>query len=237
MRSDQHLPSRRLLISIHDVTPKYAAETEQLIRLLQDRGINRFSLLVTPDWLGKWPLKKSPAFLKLLQSCEKKGAELVLHGLDHQEPRSVLASPSEKRRRLKNALDLFVDAFGHPPVGYVPPVWMMDTVMGRLLRESGMQYTENHWGFYCFDGRTYRGFPIGMESASNEALFPYDRLSPLFSRWFSKFYARLKWNRPGVVRYALHPREIHNGNLEATSSLLDGFLKRGWEPVCYNCFI
>ena len=46
---------RRLLVSIHDVSPALEAPVRALWDLCQSLGITP-ALLVVPDWHGEWPL-------------------------------------------------------------------------------------------------------------------------------------------------------------------------------------
>src|SRR6266508_4123064 len=83
---------RRLVVAVHDVTPAHTPRLEALYRLLQEFGVRRHALLVVPDWHGAWPLERSPEFAAELAERAADGAEIVLHGLRHDEmgqPRSL----------------------------------------------------------------------------------------------------------------------------------------------------
>ncbi|HYW50833.1 MAG TPA: DUF2334 domain-containing protein, partial [Gemmatimonadaceae bacterium] len=51
-----------VLLSIHDVTPAWQAQVDELWALCRARGATP-ALLVVPDWHGKWPLRDSPAYV------------------------------------------------------------------------------------------------------------------------------------------------------------------------------
>jgi predicted deacetylase len=97
---------RRLLVSIHDVTPALEAQVRALWDICRRRSVVP-ALLVVPNWHGVSPLDRSPEFVDWLRECaddgegskgngngeragerdgkSARGAEIFLHGLRHDE--------------------------------------------------------------------------------------------------------------------------------------------------------
>jgi hypothetical protein len=91
---------RRLLVSIHDVSPALEAPVRALWDLCQSLGITP-ALLVVPDWHGEWPLEQYPRFVAWLRACEQAGAEIILHGERHDEVGSPRRWGDEARAFLR----------------------------------------------------------------------------------------------------------------------------------------
>lgn len=221
------LKNKYILISIHDVTPFYEPQINKFLIELEKRNINNFTLLITPNWDGNFDVNEYPEFTKKLVELEDKGAELTLHGYDHKGDKFMYLDKTEAKERLDRARKLYKQAFNSRPKGFIPPMWKQSKATYELLKEQKFRYTETFGTLEYFSGNKYAGFPLGMESwSSNKYAF--------ITKVFSNIYARLIWNRGGVVRYTIHPREVDNDNFEATLKLLDGFLERGWKPITYS---
>ena len=136
-----------LLVSIHDVTPAFAPAVGQLWTMCARHSVCP-ALLVVPNWHGDWPLARHPAFVGLAAGTRAQGADIVLHGERHDEtglPRGpgdalrawgrtaregeflTLDEPAA-RERIDRGVAL-LNRLGLPPVGFVPPAWL---VAGRL---------------------------------------------------------------------------------------------------------
>ena len=91
---------RHLLISVHDVTPAHAAQLDRVFALLAEFDVRQVALLVVPDWHGAWPLAQAGAFTDRLRALREDGAEMLLHGLRHDERLAKRSScPSRRSRR------------------------------------------------------------------------------------------------------------------------------------------
>src|SRR3982751_5477079 len=77
---------RRLVVSIHDVSPTFADPIDHLAdkigRILDGP---RFAMLVVPDHWGAAPLHRSPAFVRRLRRWADSGVEMFMHGLVHRD--------------------------------------------------------------------------------------------------------------------------------------------------------
>lgn len=164
--------THQLLVAIHDVTPAYERQIEELYRLVDEFGVRRYALLVVPDWHGAWPLERFAGFTTRLRERATGGAEIVLHGLRHDEvglDRSLahrartfgrtdregeFASlpPAEAARRITTGLAA-LRACGLDPIGFVPPAWLPGRELSRVVREAGLAFTEDGGVIVLADGR------------------------------------------------------------------------------------
>ena len=154
--------SRQLLVAVHDVTPAHAKRLDRVFRLLTEFGVERYALLVVPNWHGTSPLEKHPEFAAGLRARQDQGAEIFLHGLRHdehgaqrtlwqnvrtwgrtdREAEFLVLSEREAGKRLDRGLET-LRACGLEPVGFVPPAWFHGRRSFELIHERGLDLTED----------------------------------------------------------------------------------------------
>ncbi len=69
------------IVEIHDVSPFYKQEVYNAVEFLQRLKIDKFSLLVIPNYMEEHPLYKHKDFVGFLKALEQ---EIVLHGYSHK---------------------------------------------------------------------------------------------------------------------------------------------------------
>ena len=161
------LDQLRLLVAVHDVTPAHERRLNLLYRLLHAAGVERFALLVVPNWHGSWPLAACPEFTAGLRERADRGATILLHGLRHDEfeqPRSLVhwartvgrtalegefasLPPDVARSRIDRGLAA-LRKVGLDPVGFVPPAWLARPGLDRVAGEAGLALTEDARAVY-----------------------------------------------------------------------------------------
>jgi predicted deacetylase len=208
-----------LLVAIHDVTPAHADSLRRIYALLDQLAINRYALLVVPDWHGAWPLERHLPFVDDLLQRQAAGAEIFLHGYRHDEAgfrrswaqhlgvagRTAaeaefgMAPPAEAERRLDRGLGVF-RRVGLEPVGFVPPAWLHGVHALEQLRARGLHYTEGFWVIMNIKSGAHRFAPALSWSSARP--------------WRGRFTAAMAgarclvpWAQP-VVRVAIHPPDI-----------------------------
>ncbi|MCS7009345.1 MAG: DUF2334 domain-containing protein, partial [Chthoniobacterales bacterium] len=72
-----------VVVSIHDVHPGSQVIVEEILRDLVLVGVTETSLLVVPNWHGKYPISAHPEFLTWVRS-KIKSHEVVMHGCFHR---------------------------------------------------------------------------------------------------------------------------------------------------------
>lgn len=222
------MPAGRLVLSLHDVSPRHASACETILSDLRSWGLPPALLLVVPDFHGRWPLEAHPEFVERLREWSGAGHELCLHGRFHKElPEDANASTGVagalRRRfltagegeflalggdrlqdRLRGAMATWA-ACGLPsPSGFVPPAWLQGPELAPALWGLGFAWTENHAGFLTRDRGPVRAPVITWASR--------DPVRRIGSRIYGPSAARLHRNAE-ILRIAIHPHDFDHPSL------------------------
>ena len=227
-------------VSIHDVSPAFAAEVELALAKCHAAGV-RPALLVVPDYHGRAPLLADSPFAERLRELARDGHEIFLHGYFHragmhrdsatddaQRPgafsrffaQRVVSSgeaefsdisEKEARGRFTRGAEM-LRAAGLPFTGFVPPAWSMPEWVRGMLAEEGIRFTEDHLRIYD---------PVKGTSRASVVL-------NFASRTPVRLFSTIAWTRLArpartlfPVRIALHPKDMHVALLRSeTDSLL-----------------
>ncbi len=152
------------MVAVHDVTPAHAARLDRVFALLAEFEVRQVGLLVVPDWHGTWPIARDAEFTARLRALRNDGAEVLLHGLRHDEEGSertiaqhvrawgrtageaefLSLSPNEAARRVDAGLAVLT-AEQLDPVGFVPPAWFHGEGLADVLTARGLRVSEDAW--------------------------------------------------------------------------------------------
>lgn len=156
--------NKRLLASIHDVGPRFAAEVDSLAELYtRVLGAPRFAMLVVPDHWGEAPLAQDRAYQARLRHWAEAGVEMFVHGWFHKDlaehsgitafkARHMTASEgeflglseAEAARRMAEGRDLIEQAIGRPVAGFIAPAWLYGPGARAALAASPFALAEDH---------------------------------------------------------------------------------------------
>jgi predicted deacetylase len=213
-------------VSIHDVSPAWAHEVEDALRLCHAEWI-RPALLAVPDFHGDAPLLGAPAFCERLRGLQADGHEVYLHGFFHRSERRYDparghgrwpwlfaqrvasggeaemsdVSESDGRDRIR-AGELVLRNAGLRIDGFVAPAWSMPRWLLPWLSERGYRFSEDHTHVYD---------PVGRRSRASVVL-----------NWATRSPGRIlstvawcrvaQYGRPFVpARIAIHPADMRVG--------------------------
>ena len=158
-------PAKRLLLSIHDVSPRAEHAVVRLRDLLQVRhGARSVALLVVPNHWGEAPIRAGTPFAARLRAAAEDGDEIFLHGwyhradarpdgqLDRWRARWMTAgegeflglSRAEAVRRIRDGRKLLEDITGRPLAGFVAPAWLYGSGAREALAELEFPLAETH---------------------------------------------------------------------------------------------
>lgn len=221
---------KRLLVSIHDVSPRFAPEIDRLAdRLAHSLGGFCFAMLVVPNHWRESPLRADNAFAGKLREWSSNGVEMFLHGWFHRDEtihsglsrfkaRHLTAgegeflglSATEAARRMAEGNALLEDIIGRPISGFVAPAWLYGPGALEALTTSGFAIAEDHLRVWSpRTGATLaRGPVITWASRS--------RLRTASSLAFAAF-ARTALKPLKDVRIAVHPGDL--GKVSIMSSI------------------
>lgn len=160
------MPARRrlLLASIHDVSPRFESEVDELIAVLETHVGNRLAMLVVPNHWGDAPLVPGSAFATRLRSWADEGVEMFLHGFFHRdmsehgavadrlranfmtagEGEFLGLSEIDAAERIGRGRKLVEDVIGRPIAGFIAPAWLYGTGTLQALRQVSIPLAEDH---------------------------------------------------------------------------------------------
>lgn len=169
---------KALVISIHDVHINAVQEVEEILNDLQEKGVERVSLLVVPDYHGKGASgSRHGAFSEWLKQQEALGREIVLHGYFHlYKPRGSRGNLLGKRwitevytagegefyeidyeaalQKLKQGNEVLN---GREIRGFIAPAWLLGREAERAVADVGFRYTVRLASVVDFQsGKTHR---------------------------------------------------------------------------------
>ena len=213
---------RRLLASIHDVTPYHLARLERLVPMVENvLGRGKFALLVVPDFHGQGRLDKDSAFGKRLRAWADDGCEIFLHGFTHLDDavhtsknaalkaRRLTAGEGEllgldfdeASRKLIEGRKMVEDITGRPVAGFVAPAWLYSAQSLHALAEQGFTLCESHFRVW---------------NPQNAQVYVRGPVITYASRTPTRMLSSLLWSRIAtvilsqskVVRLAVHPHDV-----------------------------
>jgi predicted deacetylase len=232
-----------LLVSIHDVSPKFTAEIERLAALVESRtGADRFAMLVVPDHWGDAPIAADRPFQRRLRDWAAAGVEMFVHGWEHRDPeprgfgaRHMTAGEgefsalprAEALRRMKAARAVVEDAIGRPAAGFIAPAWLYSKGAREAAAEAGFALAEDHLRvWHPPSGRILARGPVITWATRT----PLRKATSLAAAAVAR---RLLAPLP-AVRLAVHPADTrHPETIASIEKSLDLLLRRR-QPAAYS---
>jgi predicted deacetylase len=243
-------------VSVHDVSPAWAAEVDMAVSLAARHGAKP-ALLVVPNFHGSWPLSEHPAFCRRLVSLAREGHETYLHGYYHESRRTMgheLARGGLIARvgwlvaqrwssdyeaefcdvtrelaafRLAEGERIFAGV-GLTIDGFVPPAWSMPRWLVPLLGQRGYRFTEDHGHIYD---------PVGGQSRSSLVLNYATRSALRLVSTLAYCRTAIKLALVAPTRLAIHPADMRyravRNELDRLLGHFSGrFVRRGRDLLC-----
>jgi predicted deacetylase len=239
---------RRLLASIHDVTPAHAERLDRLVPLVEEHvGQGRYALLVVPNFGGHSRISGSPVFARRLRGWANSGSEVFLHGFTHQDDsrhRSIAArfkashltagegeflglSYREAKARLVDGRALIEDLIGRRVAGFIAPAWLYGSGARRAIADLGFSLAEDHF-------RVWR--PESGEIVARGPVLTYA------SRTRLRLASSLLWSRAATtllsripnMRFAVHPGDVRSPALLGEIGRALASFTRTHSPSAYS---
>lgn len=157
--------ARRLIVSIHDVSPRFEAQVDALAeRLARHLGGPNFAMLVIPDHWRAAPIEGNAAFHARLRGWADAGIEMFLHGWCHRDETPATAGlagfkgkhmtagegeflnlpHAEAASRMREGKALLEDILGRPVAGFIAPAWLYGEGAHAAMKDVGFALAEDH---------------------------------------------------------------------------------------------
>lgn len=159
------LRSKKLLASIHDVSPKFSNEIDTLLDQLS-RHLNgpNLAMLVVPNHWGSAPIAQDRTFQHRVRGWADAGVEMFVHGWEHRDNsahETALAGFKAKHMtagegeflgldhttalaRMVDGKKLVEDIIGRAATGFIAPAWLYGPGALAALHEAGFTMAEDH---------------------------------------------------------------------------------------------
>ncbi len=155
---------RLLLTSIHDVSPRFESEVDELLDLLAPYVGERLAMLVVPNHWGEAPIVPGSPFAGRLRGWANAGIEIFLHGYFHRDRSGHQAaadrlratfmtagegeflglSRTDAEARIIKGRTLLEDVIGRHIDGFVAPAWLYGDGARTALAECRIPIAESH---------------------------------------------------------------------------------------------
>jgi len=238
---------RRLIASIHDVSPAFLSEVDQLVDLMiRLLGGHRFALLVVPDHWSRAPIASDAAFQRRLRGWADAGSEIFVHGWFHRDDsthrrgfarlkaRHMTAGEGEflglgrieALSRMRDGRKLVEDIIGRPVAGFIAPAWLYGPGARDALAEAGFALAEDHMRVWRpSDDTTLARGPVVTWASRSRAR----TASPIL---FARIAPALLRMLP-TVRVAVHPGDLRKPSLTASIASCITRLRNGRTVAAY----
>ena len=233
-----------MVVSLHDVAPASAGQTERWLAALDKRGIPASLLVIPGKWRGS-SLCSDARFVARLAERAAGGDEIVQHGWQHTAgadghgwrslaQRAIcrgageFAAVSEQSAVLRlRAGRTVLSHVGLESAGFTAPGWLHSPGTLKALSSLGYCYTTTHFGLVDLrTGASINGLALSNRPGSATASVA----AGLMQR-----ASRLMSMTGGLVRIALHPDDLEHPGLEAsTLAAIDRCLDAGARPMTYG---
>ena len=155
---------RLLLVSIHDVTPRYESEIDRLLDRMRAHVGDRLAMLVVPNHWGDCPIIPGSPFATRLRDWSDRGIEMFVHGWSHRDTishsglvdrvraRHLTAgegeflglSRSQASALINEGKVLLQGIIGRPVTGFVAPAWLYGPGARQALADCKIELAEDH---------------------------------------------------------------------------------------------
>ncbi|MEG8040943.1 polysaccharide deacetylase family protein [Sphingomonas sp. LR60] len=234
---------KRLLASIHDVSPRFEREVDLLLDRLAPFVGTRLAMLVVPDHWGSAPL--TPAFNSRLRQWADAGVEMFVHGWFHRDDsahRGVAAikakrmtagegeflglDRNEALARMQRGRTVLEQATGRAAAGFIAPAWLYSDDARAALADAGFALAEDHARVWVPGGAVVARGPVITWASRSDAR--------ALSSLVAASVLRTALQPLSTVRIAVHPGDVTRpALLRSIDRTFAAFTTRGRRPAAY----
>ncbi|ODT94249.1 MAG: DUF2334 domain-containing protein [Sphingobium sp. SCN 64-10] len=239
---------RRLLLSIHDVGPRFETEVDRLVDHVSCHvPLQHLAMLVVPNHWGDHPLLTGSPFASRLRSWTDQGVSLFAHGWYHRDDsrhagaasrfkaRHMTAGEGEflgldhatALQRMTQGRALIEDISGRPVAGFVAPAWLYGAPALTALEQAGFALAEDHMKVWSpLTGAILARGPVITWASRSRA-----RIASSLA--VARLLPPLLHLAP-VVRIAVHPGDAHVPSLVRSIDDALRRVRRSHAPARYD---
>lgn len=237
-----------LLLSIHDVGPRFEREVGLLLgQLTHHAELGDLAMLIVPNHWGEHPLSVRSPFATRLRAWADAGVSMFAHGWFHKDmsvhnrvvarfkARHMTAGEGEflgldgatAAQRMRDARDLIEQIIGRPVAGFVAPAWLYGAPAIDALATCGFALAEDHMKvWHPPSGRVLARGPVISWASRSRARIASSLLA-------AQLLPSVLRHAP-VARVAVHPGDAHEPVLLASIDRVLRRLKRSHAPARYS---
>jgi predicted deacetylase len=215
---------KKIAVSVHDVSPRFNKELEEIFTGLDKAGVKIRSELVVPDYQRQFKLAGHPDFVAMLKEHRNRGCDVSLHGIYHDYAEFYRFNYDAAKKALRKGLDIWGEAFNFYPPGFVAPQWLQSRGSLRAVWENEFVYTATLAGVRFKSGNTAKAFPLNYDWGP----IMVDHIIACCNNLACRIRSG------GLIRFSMHPMDIPNRMFAAEMKHLHFLLDHGWEPTSYE---
>jgi len=229
------MSQKKLIVSLHDATPKFTGELTEIVSELDRIGVSKRSILVVPNWEDQYDLRDHDKFVAWMHELKDQGNEIVHHGYNHRSDKreghyknpfqwfmgEIFAqgtgefqnlSYEEAFYKIEQSKQIFSELEFEDVTGFIAPSWFVNPNVEETLKYAGYQYHvyTDFWNYMCkLSVIPIKNLETDKEIKSREVAFDSSRIwADYGTRGLSWLLTRNKKQK--VSRIAIHPGDIQN---------------------------
>lgn len=225
---------RSFYVVLHDVTPRFASEIDEIVAALTPLIGRQFAAAVVPHWDADDSHRLTEDFADRI---DRHFGEVLLHGFTHRRHDgagtiSALTgacdefngySHAEAHERLDAGQGELQRAFGRRSSGFIAPTFQLGRLKLDRFHEHDLHFTV---GFYAIHFHGGRRVPV--------ATWCWDMGHLRFLGVLGHYYGTARYRRlrrSALPCLAIHPVDVRRGFLGRIVRLIESLLAEGRQPV------
>jgi len=234
-----------LVVLIHDATPAFKSELNEIVSELDRIGIKKRSVLVIPNYYEKNNILGDVGFIEWLNGFKDNKDELVLHGYEHLSTNHNYSSRFQKilgtkvnhgeaefqnisykeaREKIQKGKQL-LEKVGISSKGFVAPAWLLNPESEKAIKDSGFDY--------CTTFRHIHFIPQQKKEKAEAIVFTSGKglVNKMFALYNHDLVHRV-FKKRRIARIAVHPKDLHSGRFKHILDLIKK-VRKGRELATY----
>ena len=193
------------VITIHDAAPAFSTKIFKFTDELEKIDIN-YNIALVPFYHHKQDLPSFPEFVSKIKSCK---AEIVLHGLYHEDSNGQFddffyKTKAAAEEEIRAGLEIFQE-IGIKTNVFIPPAWKLNESSIEVLGKLGFSLAEMQEEFLLLSHKPFKKIKVPKVLNWDSTGHPEKNI-PNIGRCDRRFKL-LYHQKLEMIRIALHPRD------------------------------